>query len=175
MTTTALIALSRVGLYGSINILWRSGFPDCHIFICYNISVTNTALITLSRVGLYGSINIPWRNGFSDSHIFICYNISVTNTALITLSRVGLYGSINIPWRSGFPDSQLPQGFVEGDMSPVSGSVSIAHGVETKNFTVLVSYWRWGGDKILIMIIDINIKQTLYCASTIIETDPTQL
>lgn len=63
-----------------------------------------------------------------------------TGTATLTLTRQGLYGTIHVPWNSGFPSGGKPEFFTEGQITPPTGSLTIQHGIQTKNFTVSVSW-----------------------------------
>ncbi|XP_069137444.1 adhesion G-protein coupled receptor V1-like isoform X2 [Argopecten irradians] len=60
----------------------------------------------------------------------------VTTTTTLTLVRRGTYGTLEIVWKAGFVPGNLPNNFVEGTVNPEEGSVTIAHGVSSKNFTV---------------------------------------
>lgn len=50
-----------------------------------------------------------------------------------------MYGTLEVSWQSGFQEGRVPYDFVEGTMTPDSSSVRIPHGIDEKNFTVLVS------------------------------------
>ena len=58
----------------------------------------------------------------------------------MTITRRGLYGTIHIPWSSGFPPGANPEMYSEGQITPPSGSVTIQHGIQSKNFTISVSW-----------------------------------
>ena len=60
------------------------------------------------------------------------------STCTLTLTRQGLYGTLDVPWQSGFPEGRQPGGFVVGTIQPMSGSVTISHGIAEKNFTIQV-------------------------------------
>ncbi|XP_033749541.1 adhesion G-protein coupled receptor V1-like [Pecten maximus] len=60
----------------------------------------------------------------------------VTTTTTLTLDRRGTYGTLEIIWKAGFVPGNLPNNFVEGTVNPEQGSVTIAHGVTSKDFTV---------------------------------------
>lgn len=49
-----------------------------------------------------------------------------------------MYGTLDVSWQSGFPEGRVLAGFVEGSVVPASGSITIPHGVEEKNFTIEV-------------------------------------
>ncbi|XP_061172919.1 adhesion G-protein coupled receptor V1-like [Saccostrea echinata] len=61
-----------------------------------------------------------------------------SGTATLILTRRGLYGTIHVPWRSGFPSGGKPEFFTEGQITPPSGSLTMPHGIQTKNFTISV-------------------------------------
>ena len=56
----------------------------------------------------------------------------------MTIIREGIYGTLNVPWQNGFPEGRVLAGFTEGSVVPASGSVTIPHGMDEKNFTVQV-------------------------------------
>ena len=58
----------------------------------------------------------------------------------MTLTREGMYGTLDVSWQSGFPEGQLPGGFQLGTIRPASSTVTIPHGVATKDFTVQVNF-----------------------------------
>ncbi|XP_060082724.1 adhesion G-protein coupled receptor V1-like [Ylistrum balloti] len=60
----------------------------------------------------------------------------VTTTTTLTLVRRGTYGTLEIIWKAGFVPGNLPNNFVEGTVNPEEGSVTVAHGISSKNFTV---------------------------------------
>uniref|UniRef100_UPI003AAD5B8E adhesion G-protein coupled receptor V1 n=1 Tax=Centroberyx gerrardi TaxID=166262 RepID=UPI003AAD5B8E len=51
-----------------------------------------------------------------------------TGTCEATVTRTGLFGDIRVEWRAGYPPGQAPPGFRLGDITPSSGSVTLAHG-----------------------------------------------
>lgn len=78
---------------------------------------------------------------FSLDILFDGFSISTeTGTATVTITRRGLYGTIHIPWSSGFPPGGKPEMYSEGQITPPSGSLTIQHGIQSKNFTISVSW-----------------------------------
>ena len=77
-------------------------------------------------------------NNIQSLFIIYLYFISVTNTATITLKRIGTYGTVNIPWQIGYPSGQEPATGTLGNISPQTGTVTIPHGGETKDFSITV-------------------------------------
>ncbi|VDI35962.1 G-protein coupled receptor 98 [Mytilus galloprovincialis] len=62
-----------------------------------------------------------------------------TNTATMTLYRTGTYGPVSIPWQIGYRSGQEPGDGVLGSITPQTGTVTIPHGVDTKDFSVTVT------------------------------------
>ena len=60
------------------------------------------------------------------------------STAVLTITRSGIYGSIVIDWTTGQLAAGLPPGVSNGQITPATGSLSMSHGEESKNFTVQV-------------------------------------
>nr|KAG5699575.1 hypothetical protein BaRGS_033771 [Batillaria attramentaria] len=60
-------------------------------------------------------------------------------TATLTVTRQGTYGSVSIDWTAGELVGNLPTGVVNGQITPLSGFISLRHGLERKNFTVQVN------------------------------------
>lgn len=61
-----------------------------------------------------------------------------TGTATLTLTRRGLYGTIHVPWSSGLPSGSKPEWYTEGQITRSSGSLTIQHGIQSRNFTISV-------------------------------------
>ncbi|KAJ8305198.1 hypothetical protein KUTeg_017250, partial [Tegillarca granosa] len=59
----------------------------------------------------------------------------VTRTSLITVVRRGTYGTIDVSWKSGLP-SNPPVGYRAGKITPQLGTLTIANGIDSRNFTV---------------------------------------
>ena len=57
---------------------------------------------------------------------------------MLTITRSGIYGSIMVDWTTGQLAASLPPGVTNGQITPATGSVSLGHGEESKNFTVQV-------------------------------------
>ena len=58
----------------------------------------------------------------------------------MTLFRTGTYGEVNIPWQIGYQSGQGPASSTLGSFTPATGTVTIPHGVEKKDFNVTVCY-----------------------------------
>ncbi|KAG7490788.1 G-protein coupled receptor 98 [Solea senegalensis] len=52
------------------------------------------------------------------------------------VTRTGLFGEIRVQWEAGFPSGQTLSGFRDGDISPSSGSLTLAHGERTKTISL---------------------------------------
>ncbi|XP_041376199.1 adhesion G-protein coupled receptor V1-like [Gigantopelta aegis] len=74
--------------------------------------------------------------GFKDTVVSVNED---SNMVTLDLIRFGTYGSINVDWISGVEDTKLPSGVRNGIITPTLGTVSMPHGVETKQFTVQVN------------------------------------
>ena len=70
--------------------------------------------------------------------VLTCTLHTETSTCTLTVRRRGTYGTIDVQWQSGFINNLPPDGFVSGAITPASGTLTIANGVEEKNFTVQV-------------------------------------
>lgn len=90
--------------------------------------------------------------------------MTVTGTATLTLTRRGLYGTIHVPWGSGLPSGSKPEWYTEGQITPSSGSLTVQHGIQSRNFTISVSCFvkirlfndhedkkKWGVDNLHIL------------------------
>ena len=77
----------------------------------------------------------------SKSLIICTFPFSETNTATMTLFRTGTYGPVSIPWQIGYRSGQEPGDGVLGSITPQTGTVTIPHGVDTKDFSVTVSLY----------------------------------
>ena len=58
----------------------------------------------------------------------------------LDLIRIGTYGGINVVWTAGVADADLPAGVSNGVMTPTSGTTSMPHGVDAKQFTSTYLY-----------------------------------
>lgn len=67
------------------------------------------------------------------------FSLTETGTATLTLTRRGLYGTIHVPWGSGLPSGSKPEWYTEGQITPSSGSLTVQHGIQSRNFTISVS------------------------------------
>ncbi|XP_062238571.1 adhesion G-protein coupled receptor V1 [Platichthys flesus] len=55
-----------------------------------------------------------------------------TGTCEAVVTRTGLFGDIRVQWRAGYPSGEDLPGFRTGDITPGSGSLTLAHGERTK-------------------------------------------
>ena len=69
---------------------------------------------------------------------FLSFVFSAESTAVLTITRSGIYGSIIVDWTTGQLAASLPPGVTNGQITPATGSLSLGHGEESKNFTVQV-------------------------------------
>lgn len=91
------------------------------------------------------------------------FSLTETGTATLTLTRRGLYGTIHVPWGSGLPSGSKPEWYTEGQITPSSGSLTVQHGIQSRNFTISVSCFvkirffnhedkkKWGVDNLHIL------------------------
>ncbi|KAL8615958.1 hypothetical protein ACOMHN_034634 [Nucella lapillus] len=61
------------------------------------------------------------------------------SSAVLTIIRSGVYGTVRVDWAAGQVGAGLPPGVTNGQVTPSTGSLAIAHGEGAKNFTVQVS------------------------------------
>ncbi|XP_060927102.1 adhesion G-protein coupled receptor V1 [Limanda limanda] len=59
-----------------------------------------------------------------------------TGTCEATVTRTGLFGDIRVQWRAGYPSGEDLPGFRTGDITPSSGSLTLAHGERTKSLSL---------------------------------------
>ncbi|RUS80374.1 hypothetical protein EGW08_011871, partial [Elysia chlorotica] len=57
-------------------------------------------------------------------------------TLTVTLARSGVYGSLTVDWTSGYSPLDRPPGIEDGVITPVSDSMSMAHGQQEATLTV---------------------------------------
>uniref|UniRef100_A0A8D3DRH1 Adhesion G-protein coupled receptor V1 n=1 Tax=Scophthalmus maximus TaxID=52904 RepID=A0A8D3DRH1_SCOMX len=55
-----------------------------------------------------------------------------TGTCEATVTRTGLFGDIRVQWEAGYPSGEALPGFRTGPITPSSGSLTLAHGEQTK-------------------------------------------
>ncbi|KAL0979759.1 hypothetical protein UPYG_G00189270 [Umbra pygmaea] len=55
-----------------------------------------------------------------------------TGACDVLVSRYGLFGELVVEWSAGYPAGQAPTGFRPGVISPMSGSVTLAHGERSR-------------------------------------------
>ncbi len=55
------------------------------------------------------------------------------------MERIGSYGMVSILWEDGYEIGEVPDGYFEGIMSPVSGSLTMTHGQDEASIQILVS------------------------------------
>lgn len=67
-----------------------------------------------------------------------------SGTAIVTIMRQGTYGSLSVDWATGELAGSLTAGVTNGEILPASGTISVPHGVESRNFTVQVSMPQTG-------------------------------
>ncbi|XP_047184912.1 adhesion G-protein coupled receptor V1 [Scophthalmus maximus] len=55
-----------------------------------------------------------------------------TGACEATVTRTGLFGDIRVQWEAGYPSGEALPGFRTGPITPSSGSLTLAHGEQTK-------------------------------------------
>lgn len=117
-------------------------------------------------MGSLKKVKILLYRGFINKHlkhVKKVFSLTETGTATLTLTRRGLYGTIHVPWGSGLPSGSKPEWYTEGQITPSSGSLTVQHGIQSRNFTISVSCFvkirlfnhedkkKWGVDNLHIL------------------------
>ena len=57
----------------------------------------------------------------------------------LVVERIGAYGTVSILWEDGYGIGEVPEGYFEGIMSPVSDSIVMTHGQDEAQISIQVS------------------------------------
>ena len=57
----------------------------------------------------------------------------------LVIERIGSYGTLSVLWEDGYAIGEVPEGFFEGIVSPVTGAITMSHGQDRAILPIGVS------------------------------------